>query len=259
MRAPGRLAGKVAVITGAGSGIGRASARLFAREGALVVVADLVEAAAHETATLIGPTATAMAADVTVPADMERLVATTMARHGRLDILFNNAGIDLPQATTVVATSEADWQRIVDVNLKGVLLGARAALPVMKARGRGAILNTASQAGLVGTPQEAAYCASKGGVVALTRQMAVDYAPYGIRVNCVCPGAVDKPTVDRAGWLATTPGGLEQRQARLAAAIPLGRLCTAMDVAYAALYLASDEASYVTGTALAVDGGVLAL
>lgn len=255
----GRLAARVAVITGAGSGIGRASALLFAREGAYVVVADLVEATALETAALIGPAATALAADVTVPADLERLVAATLARHGRLDILFNNAGIDLPRATNVVSTSEADWQRIVDVNLKGVLLGARAALPVMKAQGRGAIVNTASQAGLVGTPQEAAYCASKGGVVALTRQMAVDYAPFNIRVNCVCPGAVDRPTVDRAGWLAATPDGLAQRQARLAAAIPLGRLCTAMDVAYAALYLASDEAAYVTGTALVVDGGVLAL
>ncbi len=255
----GRLAARVAVITGAGSGIGRASALLFAREGAYVVVADLVEATALETAALIGPAATALAADVTVPADLERLVAATLARHGRLDILFNNAGIDRPQATNVVSTSEADWQRIVDVNLKGVLLGARAALPVMKAQGRGAIVNTASQAGLVGTPQEAAYCASKGGVVALTRQMAVDYAPFNVRVNCVCPGAVDRPTVDRAGWLAATPDGLAQRQARLAAAIPLGRLCTAMDVAYAALYLASDEAAYVTGTALVVDGGVLAL
>ena len=255
----GRLGAKIAAITGAGSGIGRASALLFAQEGAHVVVADLVEATANETASLIGPAATAIAADVTVPADLERLVAAALSRYGRLDILFNNAGIDLPEATTVVATSEADWQRIVDVNLKGVLLGARAALPVMKAQGSGAIVNTASQAGLVGTPQEAAYCASKGGVVALTRQMAVDYAPYGIRVNCVCPGAVDKPTTDRAGWLMATPGGLEQREARLAAAIPLGRLCTAMDVAYAALYLASDEASYVTGTALAVDGGLLAL
>jgi dihydroanticapsin dehydrogenase len=188
------------------------------------------------------------------------MVQATVDRWGRLDILFNNAGIDLPQATTVVETSEADWDRILAINLGGVFLGSRHALPVMMAQRAGVIINTASRAGLAATPGEAAYCASKGGVVSLTRQMALDYAAYNIRVNCICPGVLEKPTTDRQQFLTSlSPAALDQRKEKFAGENPLGRLCTPADVAKAALFLASDESAYITGTALLVDGGDLAL
>lgn len=255
-----KLSGKVAVITGAGSGIGRESALLFAREGAKVAVADINEKMGRETAALMGEAAFFIKVDVSSWADTEQMVAATVERWGRLDILFNNAGIDLPQATTVVETSEADWDRILAINLNGVFLGSRHALPVMMAQRAGVIINTASRAGLAAPPGEAAYCASKGGVVSLTRQMALDYAPYQIRVNCICPGALEKPTQDRHQFLQTRSAtALDQRNEYFARLNPLGRLCTPADVANAALFLASDESAYITGTALLVDGGDLAL
>lgn len=255
-----RLAGKVAIITGAGSGIGRESALLFAREGARVLVADIAEAAGRETVDLTGDQAAFVKVDVSNWGDMERMVQTALQRWGRLDILFSNAGIDLPQATSVVETDEASWDRLMAINLKGVFLAARHALPVMMAQQAGVIINTASRAGLAATPEEAAYCASKGGVVSLTRQMAVDYAPYNIRVNCICPGVMEKPTIDRQKYLqALSAEAINQRNQRFARQNPLGRLCTPRDIAEAALYLASDAAAYVTGTALVVDGGDLAL
>jgi len=249
-----RLQNRIALITGAGSGIGRASAVLFAQQGAIVVVADIEEQAACETADLIGDGATPLRADVSNWDDMEHLVNEAVRRFGRLDILFNNAGLGLPQATTVTETPTANWDRIIDVNLKGVFLGARHALPVMMAQRYGVIVNTASRAGLGASPRLAAYCASKGGVVALTRQLAIDYGSYNIRVNCVCPGAVDKPMGSRH-----SEDTLQLRRQRHVPKIPLRKLCSAQDVAYAALYLASDESAHVTGTALIVDGGNLAL
>lgn len=254
-----RLKDKVAVVTGAGSGIGRESALLFAAEGAKVVVAEINERAGQETAGVIGQNAEFVKVDVTDWDDTRRMVQMTVEHFGRLDILFNNAGIDLPQATTVVETELSDWDRIINVNLKGVFLGIRHALPVMMAQHSGVIINTASRAGLAATPGEAAYCASKGGVVSLTRQLAVDYAPYNIRVNCVCPGGIDTPTMDRHEFLRQTSGALKQRNEKIMQKVPLNRLCSPKDVAYAALYLASDESAYVTGTALVVDGGGLAL
>jgi 3-oxoacyl-[acyl-carrier protein] reductase len=254
-----RLRDKVAIVTGAGSGIGRETALLFAREGAHVVVAEYVEETGRETAEMIGPDAFFLKVDVARWNDTERLIGETVGHFGRLDILFSNAGIDLPWATTVVETEDADWDRTIDVNLKGVFLGARHALPVMLVQRSGVIINTASVAGLRASPREAAYGASKGGVISLTRQLAIDYAPYNIRVNCICPGGVDKPTVDRHAFLQQSPDALDQRNRRIAKKVPLGRLCTAQDVARAALYLASDESAYVTGIALIVDGGVLAL
>lgn len=253
-----RLRDKVAIITGAGSGIGRESALLFAKEGAKVVVADIVEAAGRETAELIGEQADFIKVNVSSWADTEQMVQVTIERWGRLDILFNNAGIDLPQATTVVDTDETDWDRILSVNLTGIFLGCRHALPVMMAQKSGVIINTASRAGLAATPGEAAYCASKGGVVSLTRQMALDYAPYNIRINCICPGVMEKPTEDRRKFLQSQSSqAVNRRNEKFAQQNPLGRLCTPEDIAQAALYLASDEATYVTGTAQIVDGGDL--
>jgi NAD(P)-dependent dehydrogenase (short-subunit alcohol dehydrogenase family) len=254
-----RLKDKVALITGAGSGIGRETALLFAREGAKVVVADINEPDGQETAAQIVDNGLFVRADVSDWEDSRRLVDRAVEVFGGLDILFNNAGIDLPYATTVVDTEESDWDRIINVNLKGVFSGIRHALPVMMAQQSGVIISTASRAGLGATPGEAAYCASKGGVVSLTRQLAVDYAPYNIRVNCVCPGGIDKPTLDRQAHLQQIPGALAQRNQRIMKKVPLNRMCTPKDVADAALYLASEESAFVTGTALVVDGGGLAL
>ena len=187
------------------------------------------------------------------------MVKSAVDHFGGLDILFNNAGIDLPYATTVVDTELSDWQRIIDINLKGVFLCVRHSLPVMMAQNYGVIISTASRAGLGATQGEAAYCASKGGVVSLTRQLAIDYAKYNIRVNSICPGGIDRPTIDRSMFLDQSVGALERRNKQIIQKVPVGRLCSPQDVAQAALYLASDASAYVTGTALVVDGGGLAL
>ena len=253
------LQDKIAIVTGAGSSIGRESAILFANEGARVIVAEINDQAGQETAEQIGKNALFVKIDVSSWDDTQRMVKSAVDHFGGLDILFNNAGIDLPYATTVVDTELSDWQRIIDINLKGVFLCVRHSLPVMMAQNYGVIISTASRAGLGATQGEAAYCASKGGVVSLTRQLAIDYAKYNIRVNSICPGGIDKPTIDRSEFLKKSVGALEKRNEQIIQKVPLGRLCSPQDVAKAALYLASEESAYVTGTALIVDGGGLAL
>jgi NAD(P)-dependent dehydrogenase (short-subunit alcohol dehydrogenase family) len=247
-----RLEGKVAIITGAASGIGVATALLFAKEGTKVVVADLNESGGNETVDQIrsdGGAAIFVRTDVTSAKDAEAIVKSTIDAYGKLDVLFNNAGIAM--RLPVADLPEEDWDRCIEINLKGIFLGSKYAIPEMIKNGGGSIINMASMFGIVGAKIRAAYVASKGGVVNLTRGMALDYAPNNIRVNCICPGFTDTPLIQT---IVPTP---EARQA-LGEDHPMGRLATPLDIAYGALYLASDESSFVTGIALPIDGGYTA-
>jgi len=252
----GILQGKVALVTGGASGIGRATALLFAREGAAVAVVDLDGRGAEAVAQAIvaaGGQAVAISADVSQPEDCARAVQETVTAFGGLDILFNNAGI--VRRASVMESSVEDWDRVIAVNLRSVFLMSRAALPVMIARGGGAIVNTGSGWGLKGGRQAAAYCASKGAVVNLTRAMALDHGAQNIRVNCVCPGDTDTPMLRHE---ARQLGQPEERFLAEAAERPLGRIGTPEEIAQAVLFLVSDAASFVTGAVLAVDGGGVA-
>jgi len=242
----------VVVVTGAGSGIGRAMAAAFSAEGARVVAADLDRASAEATAKAM-ENVVAARVDVREPASVASLIADTKAHQGRLDILCNNAGIG--SSKTVVDCEPDEWDRLFAVNVRGVYLGCKYAIPLMIAQGGGAIVNTASVAGLIGLPNRAAYCATKGAVVTLTKQIAVEYVGQRIRCNCICPGTVDTPWVGRLLAESADP---ERLRAELVARQPMGRLGNAPEVAQAALYLASDEAAFVTGTALVIDGGLMA-
>lgn len=248
-----RLTGKASLITGAGSGIGRAMAVLFAREGAQVLAADRTRDAAEETVRLIrdvGGTAEAMQTDVSRSEEVQAMIAACLESFGRIDVLCNNAGIGSTQ--TVVDTSEELWSRVFDVNVFGTFLGCKYAIPHMIEQGGGVIVNTASVAGLVGIRNRAAYCASKGAVVLLTKSVALDYVNENIRCNCVCPGTVGSPWVERLLANAADP---DAERAVLEARQPMGRLGTPEEIAEAALYLASDAATFVTGTELIIDGG----
>jgi NAD(P)-dependent dehydrogenase (short-subunit alcohol dehydrogenase family) len=285
-----RLQGKVALITGAGSGIGREASRLFAHEGASVVAVDRDPVTAEETVQLIeadaadaersgragaaaegdwpgdadaapgrdgvagaaGLHAVAVTADVAVADDCEAMVATAEATFGRLDVLFNNAGIMLPSDDDALTTDEATWDTTLDVNAKGVFLGCRYGIPALRRSGGGAIVNTASFVAKVGaaTPQ-VAYTASKGAVLALTRELAVIHAREGIRVNALCPGPLRTELLMK--FLDT-----EAKRRRRLVHIPMGRFGEAAEIARAALFLASDDASFMTGAELVVDGGLTA-
>jgi 3-oxoacyl-[acyl-carrier protein] reductase len=243
-----RLANKVAIITGAGAGIGRASAYLFAKEGARLVVADIDDACGEETVANIktdGREAIFVHTDVSLASDVEHLVKTTKDKFGKIDILFNNAGISHDHGA-IESIEEALWDYIYAVNVKSIFLSAKYVVPEMKKAGGGVIVNAASIAGIRPRPNMAAYTSSKGAVITLTKSLAIELAPYNIRVNCICPVATDTQPIRQLP---------EELRKVAISSIPLGRLGKPEEIAYAALYLASDESSMTTGINLNVDGG----
>jgi NAD(P)-dependent dehydrogenase (short-subunit alcohol dehydrogenase family) len=250
-----RLDGKTAIVTGGGSGIGRVTADLFATEGAKVVVADIHGEQAASTAAAIaagGGQATAITVDVTNEKQVHAMVERAVDTFGGLHVLVNNAGIFPDDDGGVLDTPPSTWELVMDVNLKGVWLGCRAAVPAMLASGGGSIVNVASFVAFVGAATaQVAYTASKGGVLSFTRELAVEYARQGIRANSLCPGPIETPLLAE---LLADPG---RRQRRLTH-IPIGRFGRPEEIAQAALFLASDEASFVTGSSMMVDGGITA-
>jgi NAD(P)-dependent dehydrogenase (short-subunit alcohol dehydrogenase family) len=250
----GDLENKVAIITGASSGIGRASVELFAGAGAVVIAADVADEAGQHLADEMGRkghTCTFIHADVSKESDVRAMVHLALSQYGRLDAIFNNAGIEGDQAPTAEATLD-NWERVIDINLKGTFLGMKYGIEAMLRNGGGSVINNASVAGLVGFPGIPAYCASKGGVVQLTRGAALEYATQGVRVNCLCPGVIDTPMVQR--FTHDNP----EMQQQMTQMEPVGRLGRPEEVAELALFLASDRSSFITGAIIPVDGGFVA-
>lgn len=251
----GRLDGKVALVTGSGSGIGMLTAKLFAKEGARVVVADVVDEAGHRVAEEIradGSEAAYVHADVSSDAEAQGMVRFAVDTFGGLDVMMNNAGIFHPQDDSVTNTPEDVWDRTIAINLKGVFLGCKYGIQAMLDGSGGSMINVASFVAIMGaaTPQ-IAYTASKGGVLSMTREIAVEFARKSIRVNAICPGPIETPLLQE---LLADPA----RRARRLVHIPIGRFGRAQEIANAALFLASDESSLMTGAALVVDGGITA-
>jgi NAD(P)-dependent dehydrogenase (short-subunit alcohol dehydrogenase family) len=247
-----RLQDQVALITGAGSGIGRETALLFAAEGASVAVVDVNQAAAEAVAAEVGPQAIAIQADVSSAADCERMVTATETAFGKLTILFNNAGISHADDDDAMSTTEAVWDLTFAINVKGVFLGCKYGIPALRRAGGGSIINTASFVAILGaaTPQ-LAYTASKGAVLSMSRELAAIHARENIRVNALCPGPLQTELLMK--YLNT-----EEKKQRRLVHIPMGRFGQAKEIAKAALYLASDDSSFVTGTEFLVDGGITA-
>jgi NAD(P)-dependent dehydrogenase (short-subunit alcohol dehydrogenase family) len=249
-----RLKDKVTVITGAKSGIGLATASRFADEGAKVVLADVRDAEQEVRGiTKRGGRALFAQADVSSEAQVKGLIEKTLSAYGRLDVLVNNAGTEL--AKKVTDTTEAEWDRLMDVNLKGVFLCSKAAIPVMRRQGAGVIVNVASELGLVGGSEIAAYSASKGGVVQLTKAMAIDHIGDGIRVNCVCPGPVATPLLEAIIEASSNP---EEERRSIVEKTLMKRVGRSEEIANVILFLASEESSYMTGSVVVVDGGLTA-
>jgi NAD(P)-dependent dehydrogenase (short-subunit alcohol dehydrogenase family) len=250
----GRLDGKVALITGGASGMGRAASELFAAEGARVVVVDLTDSGEAVAAGIraAGNQAVYVRADVSDADDCAAMVALAMLEYGALHVLYNNAGVFPSDDGGVLETPEGTWDRVMQINLKGVWLGCRAGIPAMLDSGGGSIINVASFVALVGAATaQIAYTSSKGGVLAMTREIAVEYARSGIRANSLCPGPMDTPLLAE---IMSDPA----RRARRMVHIPMGRLGEASELAKAALFLASDDSSFMTGAQLVVDGGITA-
>jgi NAD(P)-dependent dehydrogenase (short-subunit alcohol dehydrogenase family) len=248
----GRLDGKVAIITGGASGMGKIACERFAAEGARVVVVDFDEAGGSAVAASLAERATFVRADVSQWADCEAMVAHAMSIFGGLHVLYNNAGVFPADDGGVLETPESTWDRVMEINLKGVWFGCRAGIPAMVESGGGSIVNVASFVALMGAATaQIAYTSSKGGVLAMTREIAVEWGRRNIRANSLCPGPVDTPLLAE---LMSDPA----RKARRLVHIPMGRLAQAHEIVNAALFLASDEASYITGSQLVVDGGITA-
>lgn len=251
-----RLKDKVAIITGSGSGFGRASALLFAKEGAKVVVADINEKGGLETLKMVrdsGGSAEIFKVDVSKEAEVKALVAFAVEKFGGLNVMFNNAGIEMTGAITTM--DEATWNKVIDVNLKGVWLGCKYAFEVMQGASGGSIISTASMSGYCGRPFMSVYTASKGGIIGMTKALAMEGAFVNIRVNCLCPIVADTPMGVRFLQAFGDPEVVREFAVQ---DIPMKRLCAPEDVANIALFLASDESSYITGLAIPVDGGVSA-
>mgnify|MGYP005848423443 CR=1 FL=1 len=250
-----RLEGKVALVTGAGSGIGKLTAETFAREGARVVVADVVDDAGRATVEGIrarGGEAEYVHCDVSVAEEVEAMVAFTVGRFGKLDVMMNNAGIFHALDGSVIDTDEETWDRTIAINLKGVFLGSKYGVRAMLDSGGGSLINVASFVALMGAAvPQIAYTASKGGVLSMTREIAVEFARRGIRANALCPGPIETPLLAE---LLADPAARQRRLVH----IPIGRFGQGQEIANAALFLASDESSLMTGAALVVDGGITA-